>query len=503
MRVWPRLHLPIAAQVLILTLIAIVVAQGVTLVAVSLAPVLPPPNYALDQVVTVFHGGTINNKRNRPLLRRIERQLPPEFLTDNDPQLASQLAAALGVSPRDVMVITRGPPPLVLATSYGAGRDHHPPAEGRQGPPYPGNLPPPRPGDDDGGSQGGRVPPPDGMPPDRAHAPAPPAPGPRPDGGNPGGANSDGSRHLDEFSAALHRPQGDWLIVEPAPEQEWLRRVGVWLVGGMIIMGPLAWLFARHVTRPIRKFALAAERLGRDPSAQLDPLDGPAEIGVAAKAFNHMQQRLQRYVADRVTMVGAISHDLRTPLTRIRFKVEKVEPELRKTILADVSQMESMITGVLAFLRDLDQKSNRKCLDLTSLVVCAVDDRMGLGDDISFDEDTPSFLVDGDELSLRRLIDNLIDNAIKYGETAQITMDRRQGSVRIAIVDQGPGLPDDQLERVFTPFYRFHEDKDGFGLGLSVARATARAHGGDLTLRPGAVGLIAELILPLADKAKP
>ena len=496
MRLLPRLHLPIAAQVLILTLTAIVVAQGVTLFAVSLAPVLPPPNYSLDQVVSVFHGGKFNNRRNRPLVRRIERELPPEFLTDNDPRMASQLAAALGVSPRDVMVITRGPPPLVLATSFGASHERHPPEGGEQGQPYPGNLPLPGPGEDRGGPMGAGGP--DGVPPDPTHSHNGPPPGPRPDGGN-----TDGYHPFDEFSAAQRRAQGDWLIVEPAPEQEWLPRVGVWLVGGMIIMGPLAWLFARRVTRPIRRFAMAAERLGRDPSAQLDPLDGPAEIGVAANAFNQMHQRLQRYVADRVTMIGAISHDLRTPLTRLRFKVERVEPELRKTILADVGQMESMITGVLAFLRDLDQKSGRKCLDLTSLVVCAVDDRIVLGDAISFDDDTPSFLVDGDELGLRRLIDNLIDNAIKYGETAQIIMDRRQDSVRIAVVDQGPGLPDEQLERVFTPFYRFHEGKDGFGLGLSVARSTARAHGGDLTLRPGATGLIAELILPLADNRTP
>ncbi|MBW8735317.1 MAG: HAMP domain-containing protein, partial [Asticcacaulis sp.] len=293
-------------------------------------------------------------------------------------------------------------------------------------------------------------------------------------------------------------------VVEPSPEWEWLRRAVLWIFGGIAVMGPPAWWLARRITRPIRTFAVAADRLGRDPRAPAMPLDGPAEIGVAATAFNRMQARIQKYVSDRMSMVGAISHDLRTPLTRIRFKVENLPDATRAAILSDVGQMEAMIADVLSFIRDSDQAGRRERLDLASLVACAVDDRAAMGGAVSLDEDAVSPVVEVEPVALRRLIDNLIDNALKYGGAARVSVTMRGDEAAVTVADDGPGLPETELERVFLPFYRFTETHGdtitGTGLGLAVCRATARAHGGDVRLYGTGKGLAAELTLPLTTQ---
>jgi signal transduction histidine kinase len=269
----------------------------------------------------------------------------------------------------------------------------------------------------------------------------------------------------------------------------------------MVVMGPIAWAFTDRITRPLRRFADAADRLGRDPQGEGLPLDGPAEVGLAARAFNGMQKRLQKYVADRVTMTGAISHDLRTPLTRIRFQVENAPPKLRDAVLKDVAQMEAMITAALAFIRDADQRFDREKLDLTTLLACAVDDRQVAGDLASFDENSPNAVIEGDPIALRRLFDNLVDNAIKYGKVAHVTLEKIGGDAVVTIRDEGPGLSTGDLERVFTPFYRTQAAReqhfDGTGLGLAIVRSVARAHGGDVQLSRERTGLAARVTLPL------
>jgi len=230
-------------------------------------------------------------------------------------------------------------------------------------------------------------------------------------------------------------------------------------------------------------------------------LKGPAEIGAAAQAFNEMQTRLKRYILDRTAMVGAISHDLRTPLARIRFKLEAAPPRLREAVLSDVDQMEQMIGGVLAFIRDEGQPRRRERLDLLSLIECVADDAAMVGGQVEIVDGKP-VTVDGDPVALQRLFSNLVDNAVKYGGEAAIEV-RRDGPLAVvAIADRGPGLSQDELVRVFQPFYRTdvsrNLDKGGVGLGLPIARSTARAHGGDveLTSKPG--GTTAIVTLPVA-----
>jgi signal transduction histidine kinase len=306
-----------------------------------------------------------------------------------------------------------------------------------------------------------------------------------------------------DFIAAYQPPSGAWVVVHPPPEpfpNDWQRRILLWLGISIALVVPMGYLFARRITAPLGAFARAADRFGKDPASPLMVLDGPAEIGVAARAFNDMQGRLKRYVEDRTAMVGAISHDLRTPLARIRFKLERAPPELKAALASDVAQMEQMISAVLAFIRDASTASAREPLDLLSLLECTVDDAAMVGAEASITADwTP--VVDGDPLALQRLFANLVDNAVKYGGCALISLHRVGADVRVDIADRGPGLPEGELERVFDAFYRADRarnlDDGGIGLGLAVARSVAREHGGDVYLTSADDGLTAHVELPL------
>ncbi len=304
-----------------------------------------------------------------------------------------------------------------------------------------------------------------------------------------------------EFVAAMKMDDGRWATVRPRPEgfpNSWQRRVLLWFGLSIALIAPLSFFVAWRLAAPLKVFAESADRLGREPSADLPPLSGPAEIGKAADAFNLMQQRLKRYVDDRTGMIRAISHDLRTPLTRMRFKLERASPALRSAIGRDMDQMEEMIASVLAFMRDETHVASRQIVDLRSLLEVVVDDAPGPAKL----EPGPAVLAEIDVVGVQRVVENLIDNALKYGEQATVSLDVRDGEAFIEVADKGPGLSPDDLERVFQPFYRSEaaraSGKSGVGLGLSVSRSTIRAHGGELRLRAADPGLVAELRLPQA-----
>ncbi len=310
-----------------------------------------------------------------------------------------------------------------------------------------------------------------------------------------------------DFVAALQSADG-WVVVQPTPEpfpNSWQRRVLLWFVVAFALIAPLGWLFSRRLVRPIAGFALAAEQLGRDPTAQVMALEGPAEVGRAAHAFNRMQSRLKSFVDDRTAMIGAISHDLRTPLTRLRFRIEDVEEDLRVGMLHEVDEMEAMITSVLAFIRDASEPGSREKLDLSTIVEDVVEDAVFVGRDVelTLNEKAP---VEVDAIGMRRLLANLVENAVKYGDHARVRLFTDRSDAVTEVSDDGPGLPDDELERVFEPFYRASaaraSDKQGSGLGLAVCRSIARAHGGDVSLMRGERGLIAQVRLPLAYGAR-
>jgi signal transduction histidine kinase len=310
-----------------------------------------------------------------------------------------------------------------------------------------------------------------------------------------------------DFVAALRVAPGRWITVQPAPEgfpNSWERRVLLWFAVSFAMVAPIGYLFAQRLAAPLAAFSAAAERLGVDPSGPVLALRGPAEIGRAAAAFTLMQQRLKRYIDDRTAMVGAISHDLRTPLSRMRFRIEDGPPQYRSALLRDVSQMEEMISAVLIFIRDASEPGVRERVDLRSILECVVDDAAMVGGDAVLDPGVP-VSVQVDSLGVQRVVSNLVENALKYGHSAHVRMFTEGDEAVTEITDQGPGLPDEELERVFLPFYRAAPsrtlDKGGIGLGLAVSRSIARAHGGDVRLYGGAQGLVAQLRLPLATAA--
>jgi signal transduction histidine kinase len=308
---------------------------------------------------------------------------------------------------------------------------------------------------------------------------------------------------------AAYQPQaGPWTVVRSPSEgfpNAWQRRVMLWFLACLLVLTPVGYLFARRLTAPIGRFAAAAERLGRDPRAPAITLRGPAEIGLAAAAFNEMQDRLARYVEDRTAMIAAIAHDLRTPLARVQFKLQRASDEIAADIRTDLSQMDAMIAAVLAFVRDAAPTQERGPLDLLSLLEVVADDAGATGADVSV---TPgaALVVDGDAAALQRLFVNLVDNAVKYGGGARIRLFTETGDAVVEIADDGPGLSEAERERVFEPFYRVETSRSretgGIGLGLSIARSIARAHGGDVSLTAESAGLTAVVRLPMAKTGR-
>lgn len=307
-----------------------------------------------------------------------------------------------------------------------------------------------------------------------------------------------------DFVAALQVAPDQWITVQPAPEgfpNTFQRRMALWFLLSALVVVPVGLIFARRLAQPLVEFADAAERLGRDPSGQQAPLKGPAEIGRAAAAFNVMQRRLKRYIDDRTAMVGAISHDLRTPLARMRFRLERIDSEVKEGMSHDITQMDEMIGAVLAFIRDASEPSVRERVELRSILECVVDNATIMGGDVTLDpgDRVP---VDVDSLSVERVLTNLVDNALKYGDRAHVRVFEDGADVIAEVQDYGPGLPDEELEKVFLPFYRSDHsrnlNKTGIGLGLAVSRSIARAHGGDISLSRCEHGLKAQLRLPRA-----
>jgi signal transduction histidine kinase len=289
------------------------------------------------------------------------------------------------------------------------------------------------------------------------------------------------------LSAAWERPDGRWAVLEPQHPllSPWQLRTLVALGLGALVLAPAAWFTARRLARPIHAFASAAERLGRDPRAPPLPAAGPAEVRTAVAAFNDMQEKLRRYVDERTAMVAAIAHDLRTPLMRLRFLIESAPEDIRARTIADIEQMDSMISAALAYARGEAEGTAHEPLDLGALVSAVVDDMAETGRDVTFQGLGP-LRIAGDALGLKRLAANLVDNAVKFGGRARVGLSSADGFAILTVDDDGPGLPPEELERVFEPFHRADASRSsavgGFGLGLSAARTIARAHGGEVTL---------------------
>jgi two-component system OmpR family sensor kinase len=444
---WPTTTLFLQALGLVgATLVAVFVS---TMVVILNLPPPPPDVYSVAEVAQAMKTGRGGQAiEGRPLEVRREAQAPEVSNTPQRRHLSFKagLAQVLGVSVNDVVLVQDQGPMF-----YGPARlPHHP---------------------------------------------------------QPAASAPEQTVIFGSFKAALRQPDGSWRVVAPQRQliAPWQQRNMIVLTVAFVAVMPLAWWFARRLASPIAAFARAAERLGRDPDAPPLSLRGSTEIRSAVAAFNLMQERLNRYVSNRTTMIGAIAHDLRTPLTRLRFRIEAAPDDLKPKLAADLDEMEAMLASTLAFVQDATRPVERTKLEISSLVETVMDEAAETGADAAVDQSERA-VVDGDPIALKRLVTNLVDNALKFGSCARGRVFAEAGMAIVEVDDNGPGVPEDDIERAFEPFHRLEGSRSretgGAGLGLAVVRAIARGHGGEVVLqnRPEG-GLRARVSLPLALKS--
>jgi signal transduction histidine kinase len=280
----------------------------------------------------------------------------------------------------------------------------------------------------------------------------------------------------------------------------WRTHLPLSLTLAAIIVALAGFLTVRRIASPLRRLTEAADTLGRGEAVSPLLERGPEDIRRTTVAFNRMQERIHRFVTDQTRMLAAIGHDLRTPLTTLRLRAELVEdPELQARMLDTIDEMQVMTDSALALARQEANTEPTRTIDLTALVESVCDDLSELGQPVRF---KPSARItyrcrpDG----LRRVIRNLIENAVRYAGSADVSLVAEASSVKILVEDDGPGIPIDSIEEVFAPFFRLEGSRSretgGSGLGLSIARAIARQHGGDIVLSARKPGLQAAVVLP-------
>jgi signal transduction histidine kinase len=296
------------------------------------------------------------------------------------------------------------------------------------------------------------------------------------------------ARLNDSFLIAREMPDHSWRIierfVEAFPDRFERPFIGFLLFCVAVVL-PLSWAFSRTLAAPIRRFSKAAERLGHDPNAPLLPREGPAEILAAIDSFNTMQARINRLIDERTHMVGAIAHDLRTPLTRLAFRLDDLPEPLNAKVTADIDEMKSMISAALEFLRDRSSRGPHERLDFRLLVERVVNDQADLGHDVQL-ENGPSVIVEGSPLALRSMVINLLENALKYGDRARVRLRAADQRCILEIDDDGPGIPENLQQQVFEPFFRIEGSRNrhtgGTGLGLAAVRVIVVEHGGHVSI---------------------
>lgn len=269
----------------------------------------------------------------------------------------------------------------------------------------------------------------------------------------------------------------------------------------LAIVVALLLVAVRWVTRPMETMARAALALGKDLNCMPIAETGPVEIRTTARALNVMQLRLQDYVRDRAAMLGALSHDLKTFITRLRLRAELLpESNHRSRLIGDIGEMATMVDSTLEYLHGVNPEQNRTQFDVTALAesIRVDGEDMGWNVTVSGAADLPFY---GNVQELRRCIVNLVENAVKYGGRATILLEDAADELAIRVCDPGPGIPPSEHERAFEPFYRCGSgearDLRGTGLGLGIARTIARAHGGDIVLENGTpLGFCAAIRLP-------
>jgi signal transduction histidine kinase len=297
------------------------------------------------------------------------------------------------------------------------------------------------------------------------------------------------------------------------PQDQWQRRywIGPWimtLLFGAISVTLLGLWAARALTAPLSSFAKAAESFSLNGAAPPLPERGPEEIRSVAKALNRMRERITTLIDDRTKMLAAISHDLRTPITRMRLRSEFIEDDVhRSRMLDDLDQMRSMLESVLSFLRNDRKLESMTLVDVASTLQLVTDQFADMGHKVAFDGPEHAMATVRPD-DLHRSVTNLVENAVRFGAEATIRLRVSPDTVTIEVEDDGPGISDARKEVMLEPFVRGDDARNmdeaaGFGLGLSIARSIVLAHGGELSLNDRAPhGLIVRIRLPARQQSR-
>lgn len=278
------------------------------------------------------------------------------------------------------------------------------------------------------------------------------------------------------FSAALFKPVSE---LHPALLSTSAMALGILLLGLIVV---------RLIARPLQSLAAGADCIGGSGTGPAEPVSekGPREVRHAAQAFNRMQDRIDRLISDRTLALAAVSHDLRTPIARLRLRAGFLDdPEIQKSIDADLDEMEAMIDATLAYLRGDGEQEKRRDVDVVAIVQTLCDNASDAGHGVSYSGDEQAHLTCR-PVAIKRALANLIDNAVKYGNAARVRLYDQPACVVVEIDDDGPGIPEDAMEAVFEPFYRLEQSRNrqsgGSGLGLTIARRVVEAHQGCLRI---------------------
>lgn len=306
------------------------------------------------------------------------------------------------------------------------------------------------------------------------------------------------------FIGAVRAPSGRWLVGVPHDpvHEEWRRRILLAFGLAGLLLAPLVWSVARRVSRPVEALARSAEAAhleGSDPF----PVSGPLEVQKAASAINAMHGRLAAQAEERMQMMAALAHDLRTPLTALHLRLTAVSPKLRDRLQPDLDRMAALIEDSLALARLEAMTVERSSIDLEAFVRAAQLERLERRQEVRLGG-LASVVVSTDEPLLRRALDNLVDNALRYGSLAIVSVEPKHGGgALLRVEDHGPGIPDGELARLLRPFEVLDPARSkvqgGAGLGLSIVVDIARKLDLGLTLKNGPKGLVVEVTFSATD----
>ncbi len=312
-----------------------------------------------------------------------------------------------------------------------------------------------------------------------------------------------------EMQLSIALTTGKWLNVDtrfhnPPLQWPWQSFVSFALTA-TLILGAAIWFLLTRLTGPLRRLSLAADRFGRGEDVAELSVSGPTEVRDLTQAFNRMRARLSRYVADRTRMLGALGHDLKSPLTGLRVRAELVDDEETRTHLIEtIEEMQEMVDSTLSFAKGVATREPSRSVPVGDFVAQIASDLTQAGNSVEVTvAGNPAVTLR--PMLMKRALRNVIENACRYGERARVQVTQKAGDVHILVRDDGPGIPEHMHEAVFDPFVRLETSRSretgGTGLGLSIARTIIHAHGGTITLtNPESGGLCAQIVLPISQE---